>query len=203
MEAQCSSESGPGPCRLVEPKHSAIWPDIAVIVPNKGSTARGRNAVTPCHAVLIPPHADILAIERNFLTFFRLGSTLAVIGNRSNLANNINAGELMLSIGFTILLKFRLPTVNEGGDVDDTDEDWSNEEFRRPIGVTFVAIGFLSVLVAIGKYFKNQILLIKQKNNIQAGWGSYVTVGILVGFVCLVMALASLDSSLFAIPPQN
>ncbi|ORZ03921.1 hypothetical protein BCR43DRAFT_484180 [Syncephalastrum racemosum] len=167
MAAECS-ESAHRPGRLVQPKHSPIWPDIAVIVPNKGSTAR-----------------DILAVERNFLTFFRLGSTLAVIG-------------------FTILLKFRLPTVDEGGDVDDRDDDWSNEELRRPIGIIFVAIGFLSVLVAIGKYFKNQILLIKQKNNIQAGWGSYVTVGILVCFVCLVMAAASLDSSLFStIPPKN
>ncbi|KAG2219438.1 hypothetical protein INT45_002323 [Circinella minor] len=135
------------------------WPDIALILPNTGSMGR-----------------DMLANERNFLTFFKLSVTLIVLG-------------------FTILLKFRLPD-----DQGNTPDDWADESVTQPIGYIFIAIGFTALLTAVGKYFKTQFLLVKKRNFIQAGWGSFIIVSLLFTFACVVMILASLRSTLFQIP---
>lgn len=90
-------------------------------------------------------------------------------------------------IGFTVLLQFRLPEPD--GETQDRPDLVSN----RPVGFIFVAIGFLSFLVGLGKYFKNQRQLVKQATYVEAGWGSYVVVIILFFFVCTIMILASRD----------
>ncbi|KAI9270738.1 hypothetical protein BDA99DRAFT_502576 [Phascolomyces articulosus] len=135
------------------------WPDIALVLPNSGSMGR-----------------DMLANERNFLTFFKLSCTLVVLG-------------------FTILLKFRFPD-----DQGNAPDDWADDSVTQPIGYIFIAIGFSALMTAIGKYFKTQRMLVKRINFIQAGWGSFVIVSLLFTFACIVMILASLRSSLFNIP---
>ncbi|KAI8143875.1 hypothetical protein BJV82DRAFT_668313 [Fennellomyces sp. T-0311] len=147
-----------GPSRQPIPL-SKRWPDIALIIPNSGSMAR-----------------DMLANERNFLTFFKLSCTLVVLG-------------------FTILLKFRLPD-----DHGDTPDDWADDSITEPIGYIFVGLGFAALLTAIGKYFKTQRLLAKSVNMIRAGWGSFIIVSLLFTFACIVMILASVKSNLFTIP---
>ena len=100
----------------------------------------------------------------------------------------------MDKLGFTILLKFRLP------DEGNTPDDWADESVTQPIGYIFIAIGFSALLTAVGKYFKTQRLLLKRRNFIQAGWGSFIIVSLLFTVVCVVMILASIHSTLFQIP---
>ncbi|KAI7906109.1 uncharacterized protein BX663DRAFT_498809, partial [Cokeromyces recurvatus] len=108
---------------------------------------------------------DQLANERNWLTWFRLSCTLVILG-------------------FTILIKFRLP---DGSSNNDSNFEISS----KPVGYIFVAIGFLCSFVGLGKYFKNQRLLIKQATFVEAGRGSYLMVAVLFSFVCTIMILAS------------
>lgn len=116
---------------------------------------------------------DQLANERNWLTWFRLSCTLIILG-------------------FTILIKFRLP--DDNGDTDTNDES-PLDVANKPIGLIFCVIGFCCFFVGIGKYFKNQRLLVKQATYVEAGWGSYLMVGLLFLFVCSVMIMASLSSA--------
>ncbi|KAI8639362.1 hypothetical protein BD408DRAFT_271081 [Parasitella parasitica] len=111
---------------------------------------------------------DQLANERNWLTWFRLSCTLIILG-------------------FTVLIQFRLPD----GSNDTPRSDISNE----PVGYIFVAIGLICFCVGIGKYFKNQRLLVKQATFVEAGWGSYTAIAILFVFVCTIMILASTNAS--------
>ncbi|KAI9492864.1 hypothetical protein BDB00DRAFT_825913 [Zychaea mexicana] len=162
MSAAAGLEAGPSQREHRQPPSIALikrWPDIALIIPNSGSMAR-----------------DMLANERNFLTFFKLACTLVVLG-------------------FTVLLKFRLP--DDHGSLPD---EWADDSVTRPIGYTFIAIGFSALLTAVGKYFKTQRMLAKSINFIQAGWGSFIIVSLLFTLACVVMILASLNSSLFTIP---
>ncbi|KAG1470117.1 hypothetical protein G6F56_002867 [Rhizopus delemar] len=112
---------------------------------------------------------DMLANERNWLTWFRLSCTLIILG-------------------FTVILKLRLP---DSSGHNPTEENGP----QRPIGYIFVAVGFGCFFVGLGKYFKNQTLLIKQATHVEAGWGSYVMVAILTIFACTIMILASRASS--------
>ncbi|KAI7869630.1 uncharacterized protein EV154DRAFT_392478, partial [Mucor mucedo] len=111
---------------------------------------------------------DQLANERNWLTWFRLSCTLIILG-------------------FSILVQFRLPDPSDPTPRVATMADTGNS--NRPVGFIFCAIGFLCFIVGLGKYFKNQRLLVKQATYVEAGWGSYVVVGILFLFVCTVMIL--------------
>ncbi|RCH87850.1 hypothetical protein CU097_009835 [Rhizopus azygosporus] len=106
---------------------------------------------------------DMLANERNWLTWLRLSCTLIILG-------------------FTVLLRLRLP---------DPSEEAINNHPTRPIGYVFIAVGLGCLFVGVGKYFKNQRLLIKQATFVQAGWGSFVMVGILAIFTCTIMIIAS------------
>ncbi|KAI9478402.1 MAG: hypothetical protein EXX96DRAFT_570752 [Benjaminiella poitrasii] len=115
---------------------------------------------------------DQLANERNWLTWFRLSCTLVILG-------------------FTVLIKFRLP---DGSSNNDESNDSQFDVSSQPIGYIFVVIGFSCSLVGLGKYFKNQILLVKQATYIKAGWGSYILVAILFLFACTVMIIASINS---------
>ncbi|KAL1933922.1 hypothetical protein VTP01DRAFT_8012 [Rhizomucor pusillus] len=144
-------------------RYSDPLPDLALLVPNKGSMAR-----------------DMLANERNFLTFFRLSGSMVVLG-------------------FTVLLKFRLPNVDDHGDVvpGNDDDEWSSDTLRRSIGFVFIALGFCLFIVGISRYFRTQVLLTKQVNFIQAGWGSFIIIGFIFVFVCTVMIIASINSNLF------
>ncbi|KAG1138563.1 hypothetical protein G6F37_009864 [Rhizopus arrhizus] len=109
---------------------------------------------------------DMLANERNWLTWFRLSCTLVILG-------------------FTILLQFRLPSSSS----NESDQDHNNP--KQPIGYIFIAVGLGCFFVGLGKYFKNQNLLIQQATHVEAGWGSYVMAGILAIFACTIMILAS------------
>ncbi|KAG2189964.1 hypothetical protein INT46_003069 [Mucor plumbeus] len=111
---------------------------------------------------------DQLANERNWLTWFRLSCTLIILG-------------------FTVLVQFRLPDKNDTSSRSDVS--------NKPVGYIFVAIGLSCFFVGIGKYFKNQRLLVKQATYVEAGWASYTAVGILFVFVCTVMILASINAS--------
>lgn len=84
-------------------------------------------------------------------------------------------------------MQFRLPDPSDTASFTMVNTEHSN----RPVGYIFCAIGFLCFLVGLGKYFKNQRLLVKQATFVEAGWGSYVVVAILFLFVCTVMILAS------------
>ncbi|KAG0163338.1 hypothetical protein DFQ28_000174, partial [Apophysomyces sp. BC1034] len=70
---------------------------------------------------------DQLANERNWLTWFRLSCTLMVLG-------------------FTVLLRFRLPSMD--GDDDNEDDEWGSA--RTPIGYIFILIGLGSFFVGLG-----------------------------------------------------
>jgi hypothetical protein len=94
-----------------------------------------------------------------------------------------------MMIGFTILIQFRLP------EPDDQKQTPSEQVSNKPVGYIFVAIGFSCFLVGLGKYFKNQRLLVKQATYVEAGWGSYTMVIILFFFVCTIMVLASVNKS--------
>ncbi|KAJ8658968.1 hypothetical protein O0I10_005350 [Lichtheimia ornata] len=155
-----SSAAGPSHSQTIAP-HTEFFPDIALVLPNKGSMAR-----------------DMLANERNFLTFFKLSCTLTVLG-------------------FTILLKFRFPS---GGSTDDDDGDWADNSVTEPIGYCFVAIGLTCLFVGVRKYFMTQLQLAKQVSFLPQGkiaFGAVITIFFLA---CIVMVLASLNSDLFVSP---
>lgn len=97
--------------------------------------------------------------------------------------------NLYLNTGFSILIKFRLP------DNSDNEDNKVYDVTSKPVGLTFCVIGFFTFFVGIGKYFKNQRLLVKQATYVEAGWGSYLIVGLIFVFVCSVMIMASLSSS--------
>ncbi|KAI8988561.1 hypothetical protein BDF20DRAFT_911019 [Mycotypha africana] len=124
---------------------------------------------------------DQLANERNWLTWFRLSCTLIILG-------------------FTVLIQFRLP--DNGDDHDNNNNSNSGDSgshfadvANKPVGFIFIIIGFLCFLVGIGKYFKNQRLLVKQATYVEAGWGSYSMVLIVFIFVCTIMILASTNKT--------
>lgn len=100
--------------------------------------------------------------------------------------------SITLNTGFTILIKFRLP--DGSGDTDTNDES-PLDVANIPIGVIFCVVGFGCFLVGVGKYFKTQRLLVKQATYVEAGWGSFLMVGVLFVFVCTVMIMASLSSA--------
>ncbi|KAI8337793.1 hypothetical protein BD560DRAFT_413126 [Blakeslea trispora] len=127
------------------------------------------------YAILVSNNAsmarDHLANERNWLTWLRLSCTLTILG-------------------FTVLLQFRLPEEETGMKMMMKPVDLTS----KPIGYIFVAIGVACFIVGVGKYFKNQRLLVKQATYIEAGWGSYVTAGLLFSIVCSVMIIASINA---------
>jgi uncharacterized membrane protein YidH (DUF202 family) len=133
---------------------------------------------------------DQLANERNWLTWFRLSCTLIILGNLITMylciKNKYKLFDLH-TIGFTVLIQFRLPDKNDTSSRSDVS--------NKPVGYIFVAIGLSCFFVGIGKYFKNQRLLVKQATYVEAGWASYTAVGILFVFVCTVMILASINAS--------
>lgn len=103
-----------------------------------------------------------------------------------------------ISIGFTILLKFRFPS---GGSTDD-DGDWADNSVTEPIGYCFVAIGLSCLFVGVRKYFMTQLQLAKQVSFLPQGkiaFGAVITIFFLA---CIVMVLASLNSDLF-VPPNK
>ncbi|KAI9315139.1 hypothetical protein BX666DRAFT_2028724 [Dichotomocladium elegans] len=116
---------------------------------------------------------DMLANERNFLIFFKLSCTLVVLG-------------------FTVLLKFRLPD-----EKDDTGEENRSSLDTSPIGYCFIAIGFTSLIVSIAKYFVTQRLLIRKINFIRTGWWALMVVTSIFCLACAVMILAIIDARLF------
>ncbi|OBZ85380.1 hypothetical protein A0J61_06577 [Choanephora cucurbitarum] len=129
------------------------------------------------YAILVSNNAsmarDHLANERNWLTWFRLSCTLIILG-------------------FTVLLQFRLPEEDEKEEIHIMKPvDFTS----KPIGFIFVTIGIACFLVGVGKYFKNQRLLVKQATYIEAGWGSFVTAGLLFSVVCSVMIIASINAA--------
>ncbi|KAI9014421.1 hypothetical protein CLU79DRAFT_838467 [Phycomyces nitens] len=115
---------------------------------------------------------DQLANERNWLTVFRFSCT-------------------MIILGFTVLLKFRFP------DDQINEPEKESKRMRLGIGYTFIAIGFILYIGGLGKYFKNQLQLARQVNFIQAGWGSFIGVGLIFCFACIVMILATIRADLF------
>lgn len=133
---------------------------------------------------------DQLANERNWLTWFRLSCTLIILGNSITMYLRIkNKYKLfdLHTIGFTVLIQFRLPDANDHSPRSDIS--------NKPVGYIFVAIGLSCFCVGIGKYFKSQRLLVNQATYVEAGWASYTAIGILFVFVCTVMILASTNAS--------
>ncbi|CAO3635920.1 unnamed protein product [Mucor hiemalis] len=131
---------------------------------------------------------DQLANERNWLTWFRLSCTLIILGKFRTFIKKRNSIKQL--VGFTILIKFRLPD-----ETQDTEEDTPFDVTNKPIGLIFCVIGFCCFFVGIGKYFKNQRLLVKQATYVEAGWGSYLMIALLFLFVCSVMIMASLSTA--------
>ncbi|KAI8390913.1 uncharacterized protein BYT42DRAFT_554876 [Radiomyces spectabilis] len=120
---------------------------------------------------------DQLANERNWLTGFRLSCTLMILG-------------------FTVLLKFRLPAVDSEESGDDSNN--LQERARQPFGYLFVCIGICSFLITLRRYFKDQMLLANQRSFVQAGWGSFIMVAVVFVFACVFMVFASIHGDTFS-----
>ncbi|CAO3588092.1 unnamed protein product [Absidia cylindrospora] len=116
---------------------------------------------------------DQLAGERNYLTFLRFSCTLIVLG-------------------FTMLLKFRLPYEADANHDDDTSSG-DPDAITTPLGYCFIAIGFCLFLYGFIRYYMNQNALARQVNYIQAGWFSMSVMATLASFVIGVMILASVQ----------
>ncbi|SAL99836.1 hypothetical protein [Absidia glauca] len=119
---------------------------------------------------------DQLAGERNYLTFLRFSCTLIVLG-------------------FTMVLKFRLPYEDELTDGAPWESD--RDQITTPLGYCFVAIGFSLFLYGFVRYYLNQRALVRQVNFIQAGWFSVTIIAVLAAFGIGVMILATIHSMLF------
>ncbi|ORX52698.1 hypothetical protein DM01DRAFT_1336481 [Hesseltinella vesiculosa] len=120
---------------------------------------------------------DQLANDRNFLTFFRYSCTLIILG-------------------FTMLVKFRLP---ESGQPPPPDDDWL---MSRPFGYTFIALGLCLFIYALTRYFRIQYALIHEKNNIEAGWFSFLLMIVLALFIIVVSIISVVRSYTYLNPPN-
>ncbi|KAI8344291.1 hypothetical protein BC941DRAFT_408265 [Chlamydoabsidia padenii] len=124
---------------------------------------------------------DQLAGERNYLTFLRFSCTLIVLG-------------------FTMILKFRLPYAEDLDDPLNDQWEMDRDQITTPLGYCFVAIGFSLFLYSFAQYYLNQQALIRQVNYIQAGWFSLTVMAMFAAFVIGVMILATIHSVLFTSP---
>lgn len=158
--------------------------DLSLVIPNKVSMAR-----------------DQLAGERNYLTFLRFSCTLIVLGKDLSYNENI---PLLINphgwnlLGFTMILKFRLPFEDDLTDSPPWESD--RDQITTPLGYCFVAIGFCLFLYGFVRYYLNQRALVRQVNYIQAGWFSMTVIAVLASFVIGVMILATIHSMLFTNP---
>ncbi|KAG2226472.1 hypothetical protein INT45_014216 [Circinella minor] len=113
-----------------------------------------------------PDPRDHFASERTFLSWLRTGMTLALID-------------------FQQLSK---PT---------TELPWAHEPLptkQRILAYIFVGLGFLSLLVSLVIYFKNQHRIVNRLLNVGNGWAGYSMALLIMLFVCFVMAVAITES---------
>jgi uncharacterized membrane protein YidH (DUF202 family) len=173
---ECMSESG-------EPSHPKLrfsslltLLDNSFVVPNEGSMAR-----------------DQCANERTYLSWLKLSCTIIVLGKKNTHAlwhtlqhaSDTLSSFVHISIyritGFTIIINLRLPNGETQPSID--------ARYTRPIGITFVAIGMLSFILGLIKYFRNVRLLILHRTLVQAGWFSFLLMGIVSLFACTIMLI--------------
>ncbi|KAI8577377.1 hypothetical protein K450DRAFT_252175 [Umbelopsis ramanniana AG] len=105
---------------------------------------------------------DQCANERTYLSWLKLSCTIIVLG-------------------FTIIINLRLPNGETQPSID--------PRYTRPIGITFVAIGLLSFILGLVKYFRNVRLLILHRTLVQAGWFSFLLMAIVSLFACTIMLI--------------
>lgn len=156
--------------------------DNSFVVPNEGSMAR-----------------DQCANERTYLSWLKLSCTIIVLGKEthSHPLTLQHASDTLSSFvhiliyritGFTIIINLRLPNGETQPSID--------ARYTRPIGITFVAIGMLSLILGIIKYFRNVKLLILHRTLVQAGWFSFLLMAVVSLFACTIMLIIVSSDSL-------
>ncbi|KAI9316987.1 hypothetical protein BX666DRAFT_2027063 [Dichotomocladium elegans] len=121
-----------------------------------------------------PDPRDHFANERNFLSWLRMGMTLALIG-------------------FMTLLDIQTKEFEPSKSLP-----WANEPVATKIQIvayTMIGLGFSSVGITLIVYFKNQQQLLNQFLEVGHGWLGYTTAFLITLFVCFVMVAAMAEGS--------
>ncbi|CDH51669.1 predicted protein [Lichtheimia corymbifera JMRC:FSU:9682] len=118
-----------------------------------------------------PDPRDHFANERNFLSWLRVGMTLALIG-------------------YMTLIDLR----GEKSLAPSNSLPWNHEEptpyKTRIVAFIMIALGFSSLCTSVVIYFKNQRRIVHRLLDVGHGWAGYTMALLIMLFICFIMVVA-------------
>lgn len=160
-----------------------------------------------------PDPRDHFANERNFLSWLRVGMTLALIGNPQ--LDMLSTRPILLTCAYACIIPGYMTLIDLRGEkslAPSNSLPWNHEEptpyktrYRhlcagsstssnhavfRIVAFIMIALGFSSLCTSVVIYFKNQRRIVHRLLDVGHGWAGYTMALLIMLFICFIMVVA-------------